>query len=482
MKKILILLIMVLLILTPISGAIATSWAQPQSQTASPFAIEVMKLKAMTDATGNRYYTYASDYEANADSTIYYSIKLTLPSYIDANAYYKTSYMQSGSKVKVVIDYKNVANKERDVLYVQLTDRAQTLWYDGSKFASISGKNYVLSALQDKNNNAKITASVVGNGSLEDIVIANNYKVRRQSYYGVRTCPNCNPTNLIGYTVYGAHAAHDVFLSVSGGKLSGVYVIDKHQNVPYQGAKVRIEKNLFHWVQSGTYSALDGVQYPAYSLQELFIGTQYNKDGGTLSAQQSDGNFIKYCEVAAVRQELRDINGVYYMDADGVHRRLKGTENFWKSAPYYRLDGNTYTAYNNQDPLIYGNVYYDVAAYTETAIHKMTSPTSVDNDSHEKGYLNSANYVLSILGLSFSDIGVAYMSDDLWLENFGYKSSKTSSADWAYVAPITAIPVTSVPMVPATGDSVASNILLLFMAASAIACLAMMCSNHTRKP
>jgi len=454
MKKIFAIIMAMLLFAVP-ATALCSSWANPiPSSTASPFSVEVIKLIARTDATGGRYYAQIAEYEAYNDSTIYYCIKLSLPSYSEANAYYATGDLYSGSRMKVVIDYENVANKDREVVYATLTDRPQTLYYNGASFASVSGHNYVLSALQTKDRIAKITASVVGKGSIDDIVIGNTYRVKRQAYYGVQPCVNCNPTNLVGYLVYGAHAAHDVFLSASNGKLSGIYVIDQHQSASYSGAKVRIEQPLFRWVQNGLYTGYDGAQYPTYGLQELFYGTRFDRHAGTLIEQKSDGYFQQYCGAFAVKQELRDVNGVYYMDADGLYRRVMGAESFWRTQPHFYLDDKTYAEYGDTEPLAYGNIYYDVAAYTETAIHQMTSPAHVNEDTYEKDYLNSANHVLGLLGLSFADVGVAYMSDDLWLENFGFKASQTSSADWAVVTQIPQAQIITIPVaeVPETGD------------------------------
>lgn len=451
MKKNIATLLLVILLLISATASAAT-WTSIPAQTASPFAVEVIKLRANTDATGSKYYTILDSSTSYMQDTIYYAIKLSLPSYSDANAYYGTKDLVSGSKVKVTISYTNIANKDKEVAYAQLTDKAQTLWYDGENFVPAYLGKYVMSGIQINNTTAKITASVCGKGGLADIGIGNNYKVKKQEYYGVKPCANCTATNLSGYLVYSASSAYDVFFATANGKISGIYVVDRNQAVSYQGAKVLINEPLYQWKTSGQYHSTDGNDYYKYRMSELFYGESFNKMGTLNSPASSDGHFTKYYKDFDVSGELRDLNGVYYMDADGLYHHITGTESFWHTAPYYYKDSaasNGYLTYADTNALYYGNVYYGVDAYTSTAIHQMTSANSVNDDGADKAYLNSAYYVLNMLGLAFADVGNTYMSDDLWLQNFGFKADISSTADWGYSAQIVTLPIAEVP---ATGS------------------------------
>lgn len=468
MKKIIATICAVLLLFvlyTSVSDA--AIWTNIPSQTASPFTIEVIKLKSNTDATGSHYYTILDNAAVYNSSDIYFAIKLTLPSYADANAYYGTTDLVSGSNVKITIEYSNLANLNKEVAYAYLTDKAQTLWYDGDEFVAAYFDTCVLSATQIAGSYAKITASVGGKGSLSDISIGNNYKVKKQEYYGAKPCDNCNAVNLSGYLVYSANSAYDVFLSTANGKLSGVYVVDRNKTSAYGGAKVLIDEPLYQWVIDGVYKCDNyGNECYKYRLSELFYGTSYSKTGVLANTViDSSGFFTRYCNDYVVSVENRDINGVYYMDIDGLYRHVNGSESFWHSSPYYYKHSSAasdgYYNYLDNETFYYGNVYYGVSSYASTSINKMTASTSVNNDSVDKPYLNSANYVLSMLGLSHSDIGNVYMSDDLWLQNFGFKTDMYSTADWSYISEIITIPIVEVP---ATGSNALTWVLIVAFA------------------
>ncbi len=479
MKRLIAIATIITMLVLLSSTVLAVSWLAQTAQTSSPFEIDVIKLKPRADTMGGVYYEQISDYAVYSDTSIYYCIKLSLPSYEEANAYYRTNGMLSGSKVKISIVYSNIANKEKDVVYASLTNRSQTLYYNGDAFVPAMGNNYVLKAWQVSGAKAKITASITGNGDLEDIAFGNGYRVKSHSFYGVVPCVNCRASNLHGYLVYGTNAAHDVFFAVRNGKLDGIYVVDGHQSSQYNGAKVRIDTPLYAWVQNGTFRGFDGKEYPAYGMQELFYGMSFDKSTGTISGIQSSGsmNFEMYCAYHSVRKDLRDVKGVYYIDTDGLYRRVTGTESFWHTGPYYYEDNKSFAQYADEANLMYGNVYYNVDAYVSDALHRMTSPYHVDHDSYEKGYLNSASHVLSLLNLSYSDIGTAYMSDELWLENFGFKASAADTADWAQVAQITTIPVLEVPP---TGSTTAGYAVCAFILAASL--LGMAFIFHFNKP
>lgn len=448
-KKLIVALMLVMLLFASITTNAAT-WASTPTQTASPFAVEVIKLKANIDATGSRYYTVTDTYAQNGNDIIYYAVKLTLPSYADANAYYGTKDLVSGSSVKVTINYTNVSNKTKDVVYAKLTDRQQTLWYDGDEFIPYWYGQYALEGMQTHDTTAKITASIIGKGTLADISIGNDYKVKKQEYFGARPCVNCNAVNLAGYLVYSASSAYDVFLFTANNKLVGVYVVDRNQLVGYDGAKVLIGQKLYEWAVVGAYMS-GGVNCYKWGFEELYQGTSYNKNGTLNHPITSDGNFGKFCDDFKVDSSLRDLTGVYYSDVDGIYHRVNGAESFWPTTTPYYFKGadNAYYEYADTTDLRYGNVYYAVGAYVDDAIHQMVSANLVNGDGADKAYLNSANYVLNMLGLSFVDIGNAYMSDDLWLQNFGFKADITSTADWGYATSIVTVPIAEVP---ATGN------------------------------
>ena len=268
MKKIIALLLAFTLILGIGSNALAVSWAAPAlSSTASPFAIEVIKLQVNGDVTGAKYYTTLSDAAAYNYSTIYYAIKLTVPSYTDANAYYGNSGFLSGSNVKVTINYTNVSGKTSDTVYVALADSAQTLFWNGSSFdaswtSSVSnscgcGDNHILSATAVGSAEVSIKACVGASGKLSDITIDGCYTVKAKTYYGVKPCVNCSAVNLSGFLFSGSCASYGVFFSTnSAGKVTGIYAVDTHSGyvTEYSGSMLSMNRALYGWAATGVYS------------------------------------------------------------------------------------------------------------------------------------------------------------------------------------------------------------------------------------
>lgn len=265
MKKILAIALALVMVLGLASSALAVSWAAPAaSSSASPFAIEVVKLGVNADVTGAKYYTVLSDAAAYNYSNIYFAIKLSVPSYANANSYYGNSGFLSGSKVKVTINYTNVSDKSSETYYVQLTDAAQTLWYNGSGFdaswttsASTNcgcGDKHILKAVAVGNKEISIKACVGASGELKDIKIDGCYKVEEKKYYGVIPCVNCSPVDLKGFLFSGDCAAYKVFFSTNAAnKVTGAYIVDScgdKKNMTVGTAK-DFDKALYGWAPDG---------------------------------------------------------------------------------------------------------------------------------------------------------------------------------------------------------------------------------------
>ena len=236
MRKILAITLALLMVLGFAASASAVSWAAPAvGANASPFSVEVVKLGVNADVTGAKYYTVLTDAAAYGFSNIYYAIKLTVPSYADANNYYGNSQFLSGNTVKVTITYTNIFGKTDETVVVPLTDKSQTLWYNGESFdaswtASINtncgcGNNHILNATVKDTTNASIKVCVGAKGKLSDILIDGFYKVEKKDYYGMKPCANCNPVNLSGFIFSGNCGANKVFFNTdTKGKVTGVYV------------------------------------------------------------------------------------------------------------------------------------------------------------------------------------------------------------------------------------------------------------------
>lgn len=286
------------------ASALAVSWAAPAvSSTASPFGIEVIKLTASSDVTGAAYYTVLDEAAAYDYSTIYYAIKLSLPSVADANAYYGNSGFVTDNQVKVTITWNNVSGKSTKTLYVPISSEAQTLWYDGTNFTAVwqqtlnvscgCGESHIQSALASGTNEVSIKACVGASGVLSDISIGGCYSVVEKTFKGVIPCVNCTPQNLSGYLFSGDCAANDVFFSTnSANRVTGVYVMDKYLYDLYYGAvENAYTESLYAWRVSGSYTTNcyggSCTSRPSFSLQQLSAYALLDETGGTL--QLSDG-------------------------------------------------------------------------------------------------------------------------------------------------------------------------------------------------
>ena len=468
MKKTLCFLLILILLLIP-TVAFAADWsAASTTTTASPFSVEVIQLSLNADVTGTKYYTILNDSTAAIQNKIYYAVKLTLPSYTDANAFYGKSEYVSGSKVKISIVYENVIGKSKEVITVPLTDKAQTLWYNGASFEAAwanstniyTSNKCVLTATSLNTDAVKITATVGGKGALSDIKIDDCYIIAKKTFYGVKPCTRCEATDLTGYFVSGSCSSYGVFFSVNAaGKVTGVYVTDKIYRSGYLGSYSRMEKKLYQWKITGVseYCYQDGCNHAKYGLVELPSGAIYSRSGLLSSGQvaESDGYFDSYCDLYGVDYNLRDMRLVYYEDEDGLYCPVDGTENFWPSSTYYYKDSSSdgYLEYADSNSLKYCNVYSRVSEYTDVSLYRMTSSTTVECDGLEKAFLNSANYVMRLLGISYEQIvaGEVYLTEDNLLTNFGFKTSVTDSKTWGTV--VSNLVVSTMPTVPATGDA-----------------------------
>ena len=296
MKKILSIALAFAMLLTFASSALAVSWAAPAvSSTASPFAIEVIKLAASSDVTGAKYYTVLSDAAAYDLSNVYFAIKLSVPSYANANSYYGNSGFMSGDSVKVSVNFTNVSGKGSETYYIKLTNEAQTLWYNGSGFdatwtTSLSnscgcGDSHILSAVAVGSNEITIKASVGASGELSNISIDGCYSVEKKTFYGVVPCVNCTPTNLSGYFISGDCSSYGVFFTTnSAGKVTAAYVADKcSTQTQYYGSVVTFDKQLFGWTPSGTYTDCydNTCGHQAFALVELQKGDDINTPNWT---------------------------------------------------------------------------------------------------------------------------------------------------------------------------------------------------------
>lgn len=458
MKKLTCLLLALLLVAISVP-ALAVSWSAPtMSATASPFQVEVVKLQVASDVTGGKYYTILPDAAGYTFSKIYYAIKLSLPSYADANAYYGTKDLVSGSTIKVTISYKNIIGKDNDVLAVPLTGSAQTLWYDGTAFTAkweeTAAYPHVLSGTVEKDGASSITACVASRNKLSDILIDGCFTIAEKHFYGAKTCVNCAAVNLNGYLVSGDCSKYGVFIAVNAAKkATAVYVIDRTDPAAqYQGDTLQVDKRLFRWEQTGLtdYCDVHGFRHAKYGFVELMKDTVFGKTGRLTQPAASDGAFPEYCDRYKVKSELRDYGSVYWMDEDSVYHPVTGTEDWWPSAALCHKDS---TAYTGTDALAYLDVYYKVDPYSDALLHKMLSAETVDCDSSEKAYLNAANYVMRSLGFTYADIaaGTVYLTEDNILANFGFKANTCNTGTWgAYPAAITVAPVAAVP---ATGGA-----------------------------
>lgn len=498
MKKIIAVLLALTLILGLGTEALAVSWAAPAtSSSASPFAIEVIKLQVNSDVTGAKYYTTLTEAAAYNYSTIYYAIKLSVPSYANANAYYGNSGFLSGSNVKVTINYTNISGKSSDTVYVALTDAAQTLFWNGSSFdaswvSSVSnscgcGDSHILSATSIGSSDVSIKACVGASGKLSDITIDGCYTVKAKTYYGVKPCVNCSAVNLSGFLFNGSCAMNGVFFSTNAaGKVTGIYALDSSSGYQtnYLGSMLSMNRALFGWAATGVYSGscyytscgtleYGMVQLPADA--EIYKNyTVWNNTRDSYS-QVFDGS-LSHKTVTTDLGTLDTWNTVYYLNDLGKYVAVTGSEDFipTNNTSELALDNtsiwskgtlsgtNVYTGSQNTDYtdyyvyssdwLHYLNTYYQVAVTSDAYLYKMTSATTVNCDTNEATYLNSINHVLSLLGFTYADVaaGTVYMTEDILLANFGFSTSVCHTATWgAYTSTITVTPIAEVP---ATGS------------------------------
>lgn len=454
--------------------ASAISWSNDIVNTMSiPFSIEVIKLQQKVDITGNKYYTvFDENTQVYNGNTIFYTIKLVIPSYQNANIYYGVSNLQSGSTIKVKISYTGFSSEYQKMIYVKLTNQEQTLWFNGEDFVSsvlyntsYFTNNVLYDTVMDVSN-AKITATIIGRGSLSDVIFGNSYHVKEQSYYGVKPCSNCSSTNLRGYLVYSDSSYYDLFLSVNYDKLTGIYIVNKNETSNYEGSTVQFSKELYYWIPNGLYCDYTGCNYPTYTLSELPMGTVFSQNG--YIARDSDGYFDRYCNIYNIPATTNNYYNVYY-EEDGVYYPVNGSESFWSTVPYYYKDNTSssgFMQYGSTD-YIYLNMYYKVGSYTSSTIHKMTSATTIDCDGLEKSYLNTANYILGLLNISYTDIGNIYLTNDNWLLNFGFKTDISDVAMWENLVVTSAIVTLPVAQVPATGSF---NYAYLLLVCSVVLC------------
>ncbi len=293
MKKILAILLALILTLGIATSAMAVSWAAPLvGSSGSPFSIEVIKLGINTDITGAKYYTVATDAAAFDFSTIYYAIKLVVPSYANANAHYGNSGFLSGDKVKVTVSYNNVSGKGYDTYWVKLTDKAQTLFlnartneFDPTWTASLSnncgcGDSHIHSAIASGTKEVSIKATVGATGELSSLSIG-DYKVEEKTFYGVLPCVNCTPQTLKGFYFKSNCAANGAFFAVnSANKVTSVYAVNSFSgNASYYGALTEFKKVLYGWVPNGTMQSCTGsCGIMTFAKTELPKGGKINKN------------------------------------------------------------------------------------------------------------------------------------------------------------------------------------------------------------
>ncbi len=298
MKKLLAILLASIMTLGLASSAMALSWAAPTTSSgASPFSAEVIKLGASSGVTGSTYYTVLNDAAAYDFSTIYYAIKLSLPSVSEANTYYGTSNYSVGDTVKVNITYTNVLNKSNASTYVTMGANAKTLWYNSSTGAfeeswvpSVTnaygcGDQHIAKATASGKSEVKIKVCFAAKGTLSDIKISGCYSVAKREFCGVKPCVNCAAVDLNGFIFSGDCARFDVFFATnSAGKVTGAYVIDKGSDytVDTYGSMKKISTTLYGWQLTGTgYNDYYGTGYigttAKFTLEPINAGSKlYN--------------------------------------------------------------------------------------------------------------------------------------------------------------------------------------------------------------
>ncbi|MDO5112131.1 MAG: hypothetical protein Q4E65_07485 [Clostridia bacterium] len=497
MKKLLSLALALTLVCGFAASAQAVTWGEPSAAVAAaPISIEVVKLGINRGVTGGEYYTVLEDGAAYPYSTVYYAVKLVLPSYEAVNANYNTTEFYNGSKLSVSLSYTNLSSEVKTSVDVYLSERTQTLWYNKKNKAfeeswvpSVSnncgcGDAHILSSTTANKGEVSVKACLSYTGKLEAVRLKDGYTIEKKTFYGVRPCLNCPAVNLEGFAVNSDCAANGVFFTVDKtDKVTGVYVFANGACAvqdTYEGAMIPDATTLYHWVMAAPvlWCAEDPCPRPTFELVELNRGQPVRRDGVIVNPQQliDPALFTQYCDQFKVAANLRDWNLAYYK-SDDVYKP-------WSSLtyPYYRKGispGNTeiivtdkeYYMYlaNPGTTLEYGNIYVKQAADTGSHLFRMLSAQRVDCDDGAQSFLNSANRVLEIMGFTFADVeaGTIYMTTSHILANFGLYISVCDTATWnEYTASITTLPVAEVP---ATGAAVCAGGLLLCAGACAAA-------------
>ena len=340
MKKIIAMLLVLVMALGLASSALAVSWAAPAlSTSASPFAAEVIKLGVNGDITGSKYYTVLTDAAAYNYSSIYFAVKVTVPSYSNANAYYGNSSFLSGNKVKVTVNYTNLDAKGEGTYYIPLTDSSQTLWlnsktntFDPAWVTSVNnncgcGDTHIISGIAKGAQGASVRVCIGASGKLEDVLIDGCYKVEEKTFYGVVPCVNCAPVDLKGFLFSGNCAANGVFYAVnSANKVTGVYAVDNcAPNTTYHGALKQFDKKLFGWFPDGTMQSCStgSCGVVKFVKREIPVGAKITNDWtqwensfsvAGLSRADSITKFNEWKNLPEVNKASANYDDLYYKD------------------------------------------------------------------------------------------------------------------------------------------------------------------------
>lgn len=342
MKKILAMLLVLVMALGLASSALAVSWAAPVAGgSASPFAAEVIKLGINDTITGGRYYSVLTDAAAYNYSNIYFAVKVTLPSYANANAYYGNSGFLSGNKVKVTVSYTNLDAKGEGTYYIPLTDSAQTLWlntkfntntFDPAWTSSVNtncgcGDTHIISGIAKGAQGASVKVCVGATGELKDVLIDGCYKIEEKTYYGVVPCVNCSPVDLKGFLFSGNCAMNGVFYAVnSANKVTGVYAVDNNAvNTTYYGSLRQFDKKLFGWFPDGTMQSCTtgSCGIVKFVKREIPVGAKITHDWkkwensfsvAGLSRTDSINKFNEWKMLPEVNKASANYDDLYYKD------------------------------------------------------------------------------------------------------------------------------------------------------------------------
>ncbi|MDO5110830.1 MAG: hypothetical protein Q4E65_00830 [Clostridia bacterium] len=291
---------------------------------------------------------------------------------------------------------------------------------------------------------------------LSDAFIDNCYRVNRQKYT-TRVSPSSSYIDLSGYLFHGARGRHSAYITTDAmGRTTDIYTLDANDSKttvtpPIKEGMIaqRITAKLYGWQPSGT----DGEGKLVYALTELPInakvgatfktwnntneksgfaawcaskGQAVADDWNCLYVQDSAGSYAKATEADAGIQDLRSL--VKY-----ANRAISDTDTPAVKTDRSILDkdGKTFYQYaGNTDAFYYGNIYHAEESYKIPELHRMTSADTVENDWQEGDYLNSAKYLLSLLGCSYADVksGSMKMSPYILLQKFGLRIDVTDTA------------------------------------------------------